>query len=80
MLLRVSSAALRGLAGALDARTATLVHVIGERKDSDLFIALVEAVRRRYSHSSVIHLVLDNCIIHKSHKTLHHLPRLGTRV
>jgi transposase len=56
----------RYVAGALNARTGTLVHVYHERKNSDLFLALVEALRRRYRHSSVIHLVLDNCIIHKS--------------
>ena len=51
-----------------------------ERKNSDLFIALVEALRWRYRHSSVIHLALDNCIIHKSRQTLRHLRQLGARV
>jgi transposase len=70
----------RYVAGALNSRTGTLVHVYSESKNSDLFIALVDHLRRRYRHSSVIHLVLDNCITHKSRKTLAHLAALDGRV
>jgi len=70
----------RYVAGALNARTGTVVHVVAERKNSDLFIALIEAVRRAYRRAKRIHLVLDNFIIHKSRRTLRHLALLAGRV
>jgi len=70
----------RYLAGALNARTGTLTSVCAQRKNSPLFVALVEVLRRRYRRCPVLHLILDNCIIHKSHHTLRHLARLAGRV
>lgn len=70
----------RYLAGALNARTGTLAAVTADRKNSQLFVALVDAVRRRYRRCKTLHLILDNCIIHKSQSTLRHLRRLADRV
>lgn len=56
----------RYLAGALDARTGELVWVEGERKNSALFIALVEELVKSYRDARVIHVVLDNYRIHDS--------------
>jgi putative transposase len=70
----------RYIAGALNARTGTLTSVSAQRKNSHLFVALVEALRRRYRRCTVLPLVLDHCIIHTSRYTLRHLPRLAGRV
>jgi transposase len=70
----------RYVAGALNARTGKVVHVVRERKNSDLFIELVEEICRRYRRARRIHLVLDNFIIHKSKRTLRWLALLGDRV
>ena len=70
----------RYVAGALNARTGKVVHVVQSRKNSDLFIALVEELCRRYRRARRIHLVLDNFIIHKSRRTLRCLAALGGRV
>lgn len=70
----------RYVAGALNARTGKVVHVVRERKNSDLFITLVEEICRRYRRARRIHLVLDNFIIHKSKRTLRSLASLGSRV
>ena len=70
----------RYVAGALNARTGTVVDVVRDRKNSDLFIALVEKLCRHYRRARRIHLVLDNFIIHKSKRTLCSLAALGGRV
>ena len=70
----------RYVAGALNARTGTVVHLVRNRKNSDLFIALVEELCRRYRRARRIHLVLDNFIIHKSKRTLRWLAALADRV
>jgi transposase len=70
----------RYLAGALNAGTGTLTSVSAQRKNSQLFVALVDALRQRYRRCAVLHLILDNCIIHKSRYTVRHLSRLAGRV
>jgi len=70
----------RYVAGALNARTGKVVHVVRERKNSDLFIALIEELCRRYKRARRIHLVVDNFIIHKSKRTLRCISALGGRV
>lgn len=70
----------RYVAGALNARSGKVVHVVAERKNSEFFLALVDALRRAYRRARRIHLVLDNFIIHKSRRTLRHLARLGGRI
>lgn len=54
------------LAGALHARTGQLVWVGGERKNSALFIDMLDAVARAYPKAKRIVLILDNYGVHKS--------------
>jgi len=70
----------RYLAGALDTRSRRLVWVEAERKDSDLFIALLWRLIRDYPRARRIHLVLDNYRIHKSGRTQLALAAVGDRI
>lgn len=56
----------RYLAGALDAVTGQLIWVQAERKDSGLFIALLEKLAAAYPKARVFHVILDNFRIHSS--------------
>lgn len=56
------------LAGALHSGTGKIHYVSGSSKSSDLFISLLERLRRTYRRAKTITLVLDNYIIHKSRK------------
>jgi len=56
------------LAGALHSGTGKTHYVSGSSKSSDLFIRLLETLRRTYRRAKTITLVLDNYIIHKSRK------------
>jgi len=57
----------RYLAGALEPRTGRLIWVEGERKTSALFLALLKRLTDVYKRAPVIHVILDNYRIHKSH-------------
>lgn len=57
------------LAGALHAASGKVLYVSGTKKDSDLFIAMLEKLKRHYRRAKSITLILDNYIIHKSKKT-----------
>jgi transposase len=54
------------LAGAMDARTRRVIWVEGDRKRSALFIALLKKLNRLYAEAKVIHIILDNYVIHTS--------------
>ncbi|ECS7831283.1 IS630 family transposase [Salmonella enterica subsp. enterica serovar Enteritidis] len=56
------------LAGALHSGTGRVHYVSGCSKSSDLFISLLETLRRTYRRAKTITLVADNYIIHKSRK------------
>ncbi|MEQ9880305.1 IS630 family transposase [Pectobacterium aroidearum] len=56
------------MAGALHSGTGRVSYVSGNSKSSDLLIKLLEALRRTYLRAKTITLVVDNYIIHKSHK------------
>ncbi|HAF0201118.1 TPA_asm: IS630 family transposase [Salmonella enterica subsp. enterica serovar Typhimurium] len=56
------------LAGALHSGTGRVHYVSGSSKSSDLFICLLETLRRTYRRAKTITLVADNYIIHKSRK------------
>ena len=68
------------IAGAMEHESGALVYIEGARKNSDLFIGLLDGLASFYPDARVIHLVLDNFIIHKSKKTLAALARLGGRI
>jgi len=56
----------RYLAGAKDTRTGLLYWVEGQRKNSDLFVALLAKLVDRYPEAQVIHVIVDNYRIHTS--------------
>lgn len=57
----------RYLAGALHARSGKVLWAEGPRKNTNLFLALLEHLRERYRRAQRIVLILDNFGIHKSH-------------
>ena len=67
------------LAGALNARTGSLVYTVGGRKNSILFVTLLERLQSTYRRAETIHLILDNYIVHKSRQTLAWLGRIGIK-
>jgi putative transposase len=56
------------LAGCLHAGTGKVHYVSGEKKNSNLFINMLEALRATYRRAKTITLILDNYVIHKSRK------------
>ncbi|WP_375742248.1 IS630 family transposase [Corallococcus interemptor] len=70
----------RYVAGALDASTARMTWVQGEKKTSALFIDLVRAVDASYPQARRLHFILDNAATHSSKKTKKALKDLGERV
>ena len=68
------------IGGALNARTGTVLYAHGPRKNSDLFIDSLHVISNAYRRAKTIHLVLDNYIIHKSHKTKKALETFGGRI
>jgi transposase len=70
----------RFLAGALNHRTGHLVWVEGDQKRSWLFLNLLRALLRSYRRARVIHLILDNYIIHWSRIVKAALADWGGRI
>ena len=76
----------RYVAGALAVNGSELIHVSSDRKNTALFISLLEELRSMHPEARRIHLILDNCSIHSSkilqrylakqddHIALHFLP------
>lgn len=69
----------RYLAGAMDAKSDRAVWVKGERKTSRLFIDLLKKLLIEYADKAVIHVVLDNFIIHSSRQTQLWLAEFGQK-
>ena len=64
--------------GALHARTGRVAYVEGTRKNSDLFLCLLDHLRQTYRAARRIILIVDNYIIHKcrlAHVWLKHNPK-----
>ncbi len=59
----------RYLAGAMDAQTDRITWIKGARKNSLLFIKLLEKLDRQHADKSRIHVILDNYVIHSSKQT-----------
>ncbi len=57
------------LAGALNAGTGKVLYVGRHSKCSEIFIRLMEHLRKTYRQAKTITLIVDNYIIHKSKKT-----------
>ncbi len=64
------------LAGTLDARDGTILWVGAEKKNSALFVAMLDRLDAHYRTAKLIHVVLDNYGIHSSHETRRALARL----
>ena len=56
----------RYLAGALHAQTGNVVWVEWKKKNSELFVSLLAALRKRYRQAKQIILIADNYVTHKS--------------
>lgn len=70
----------RYLAGALNKKTNEIVIVCGSRKTSELFIAVLQDTMLRSADARRVHMVLDNCIIHKSERSAAAIARCGDRL
>jgi transposase len=70
----------RYIAGALNARTGRVIHTYSQTKCSSLFIWLLEKMRTAYRRAITLHVILDNCIIHKSKRTQTWLRQFGSRI
>src|SRR5204862_780842 len=70
----------RYLAGAWNVRTGLVSWVEGERKNSALFIALLDQLVSHYPQVPVIHVILDNFRIHDSKITQAALRGYGRRI
>jgi transposase len=70
----------RYLAGAFEPATGEVVTLDSGRKNSDLFIGLLKGLCDFFPETRVIHIVVDNYIIHKSKRTLAAVAKLGGRV
>jgi transposase len=70
----------RYLAGAYDPIHQRLIYVEGERKASWLFLNLLRALLDACRELDVIHLILDNYIVHKSRLTQAWLREHGVRL
>jgi transposase len=68
------------LAGALNARSGNVVWVEGDQKRSWLFLNLMRALLKTYRRARVLHVILDNYIIHKSRITRMALQEWGDRI
>lgn len=58
----------RCVAGGLNAKTKRLRWVIGDRRNSDLFIRFLQCLREAHPEAKTIHVILDNCKAHTSQK------------
>ena len=66
------------LAGALAVNGRDLMWVRSDRKNSDLFLALLEKLRKHHPRARRIHVVLDNYGIHSSRRVRAYLQEHGT--
>jgi transposase len=69
----------RYIAGALAVDRGDLVFVAAERKNSDLFLALLKKLRLHHRRARRIHLVLDNYGIHTSRRVQTYLAEHADR-
>jgi len=68
------------MAGAYNPTSRNLIVVDGKRKNSALFIELVQELALRYQGAATVHLVADNYVIHHSKMTREALKKLDGKV
>ena len=67
------------IAGTLDVRDGKVLWVGAEKKNSGLFIQMLERLDEHYKDAKLIHVILDNCAVHRSSETstaLRWMPRI----
>lgn len=67
----------RCVAGGLNAKTERLLWVVGERRNSSLFIEFLHRLRKAHPQATKIHVIVDNCTAHSSQKVRETLKELG---
>ncbi len=70
----------RYIAGTLNIKTGNVTWTVEKRKNSKLFIDMLKDLLYRYRRYRVIHLILDNYIIHKSQETMRWMKKHGERL
>jgi transposase len=70
----------RYVCGALNPATGCIEYVMGERKNSLLFISMLERLLKAYPNAPVIHVVLDNYRIHTSKLVQAWMEEKGDRI
>jgi transposase len=68
------------VAGAMDVRAGRVIWVDSDRKRSALFIELLKKLDRLYGDKKVIHIILDNYIIHSSKITQRAVEKFKGRI
>jgi hypothetical protein len=68
------------LAGAFDPRRQEFVGVDGDRKATWLFLNLLRALWCAYRWARVIHVILDNYVIHKTERVEQLLRQMGAKI
>lgn len=63
-------------AGTLDVRDGKVLWVGAEKKNSGLFIQMLERLDEHYADAKLIHVILDNCAVHRSSETCTALGRM----
>ena len=67
-------------AGAMDAQTGRVIWVEGDRKRGALFMELLKKLDKQYANKRVIHIILDNYIIHSSKITQRAVEKFNGRI
>lgn len=67
-------------AAAMDAHSDRLTWVSAEKKNSGLFIAMLKKLLTTYADKTMIHLILDNFVIHSSRQTQAWLAERGQKI
>lgn len=67
-------------AAAMDAKSGRLIWCDGAKKNSGLFISLLQKLLKRYAGKRVVHVILDNFKIHKSKQVWAWMKQHGARI
>jgi transposase len=70
----------RYFAACLDAKSDRVMWVRAEKKNSRLFIAMLQKLLKGYPHKKIVHVILDNFVIHSSKQTRTWLAEHGERL
>lgn len=70
----------RYICGALNATTGRIEYVAAERKNSLLFLSMLDRLLKAYPNAPVIHIVLDNFRIHSSKQVQAWMREKGHRI